>query len=194
MSKRVFIIHGWGGLTSHGWYPWIKKELDAKGYDAYLPQMPNTDAPNMKKWMSFITKTVGKADEDTYFVGHSIGCQTIVRYLESIDGKVGGAVFVAGWLPPVMVTGLTDEEKPIAMPWVNTPIDYEKIGKTTKKFTAIFSDNDPYVPLENAKFFREKLGAKIIIEKGKGHYTEDEDNCMELPIALNELLKIMKRG
>ena len=33
-------------------------------------------------------------DENTYFVGHSIGCQAIMRYLESVDvKKIGGVLF-----------------------------------------------------------------------------------------------------
>jgi len=192
MAKRVFIIHGWGGLTSNGWYPWIKGELESRGIEAHLPQMPNTDAPTIKEWIQFLAKKVGKPDKDTYFVGHSIGCQTILRYLQTIDGKIGGIVFVAGWLPSIMLGTISDEEKTIAKPWIETSIDFEKVRKLTKNFTAIFSDNDPYVPLENVKFFKEKLGAKIIIEKNAGHFTEDLDGCMELPVALNELLKMMK--
>lgn len=173
---------------SQGWYPWIKKELTSRGIEAHLPQMPNTDTPTIKESIQFLAKIVGKPDADTYFVGHSLGCQTILRYLQAIDGKTGGAVFVAGFV----LSKLTPEEEIIFKPWIETPIDFEKTKKAAKNFTAIFSDNDPFVPLENVKLFKEKLGAKIIIEKNAGHFTEDLDGCMELPVALNELLKMMR--
>ena len=28
--QRVFIIHGWDGYPEEGWFPWLKKELEAK--------------------------------------------------------------------------------------------------------------------------------------------------------------------
>lgn len=42
----------------------------------------------------------GHPDENTYFIGHSIGCQSIDRYLEILpsETKIGGVVYVAGWL------------------------------------------------------------------------------------------------
>ena len=67
-------------------------------------------------------------------------------------------------------------------------MDFGKIKKATKNFVAIFSDNDPYVPLTNIDIFRDGLGAKSIIEKKKGHFTEG-DKVLEIPIVLKELLK-----
>ena len=187
--KRVFIIPGWGGLPSHGWYPWLEKELKAKGFHVHLPEMPDVDNPTMNGWIPFLAKLVKKADKDTYFVGHSIGCQTILRYLQTVKEQIGGVIFVAGWFP--YVTGLNAEEMAVAKPWVDTPIDLEKVKKVMKKSVAIFSDDDPYVPLKNVKTF-EELGSKIIILKKSGHFAQDVGNCYELPAALTELLKMMK--
>ena len=48
----------------------------------------------------------------------------------------------------------------------------------------ILSDNDPYIPLEEARdSFQAELGAKIIVEAGKGHFNDD-DKITELPAAL----------
>ncbi len=99
MSKRVFIIHGWDGYPEEGWFPWLKKELDKRGFIVQIPAMPDTSEPKIEVWIPFLSKLVGQADENTFFVGHSIGCQAIIRYLQTLpDGiKIGGAVFVAGW-------------------------------------------------------------------------------------------------
>ena len=67
---------------------------------------------------------------------------------------------------------------------------YNKIISHTKKFTGIFSDNDPFVPLDkNEGLLKEKLGAKTIVLHDKGHFTE-EDNVTELPEALEEFLRL----
>ena len=56
----------------------------------------------------------------------------------------------------------------------------------------LLSDNEPYNFIkENSETFKQKLNAKIIIEKEKGHFTED-DGVTELPIVLNKLLDMLK--
>ncbi len=187
--KRVFIVHGWGGHPGECWFPWLKQELEARKYVVQILTMPNTNHPTIQEWIAYLQQQVKKPDQDTYFVGHSIGCQTIMRYLEQITEKIGGAVFVGGFFH---LTGLTtDEEQAIAKPWIETPIDLDKVKQTTKHFVAILSDNDPFVPLTNQDIFKKKLGATIIIEKNKGHLN-DESNTKQLPSALHALLTICR--
>lgn len=190
--KKVFIIHGWEHNPNQHWYPWLKHELESKGFQVEVPAMPNTEEPKIEEWVPFLEEKVGTPDENTFFVGHSIGCQTILRFLQDLphDVKIGGVIFVAGWFHLI---GIEDEEgaEDIAKPWIETPIHFENIIDKTNKFTAIFSDNDPYVPIGDAKLFEEKLGARIIFESRKGHFTED-DNVKDLKVVLNEILEMAK--
>ncbi len=194
MKKKVIIVHGWGGYPEEGWFPWLKRELEKQGFTVTVPQMPDTETPRIGAWVSYLAEVVGEPDEHTYFVGHSIGCQTILRYLETIDVKVGlpaqtgGVVLVAGFFDTL--TGLkSDEERVIAKPWLETPIDFEKVKQTTDNIVAILSDNDSYVPLEeNKKIFEEKLGAHVFVENNKGHFSGPTNKCTELPIALEAVL------
>ncbi len=70
-------------------------------------------------------------------------------------------------------------------------MDYEKIKASCKKMIAIFSDNDPYVPVSDAELFRERLNAEIIIEHDKKHFG-CEEGPKELPSTLESVLKIAK--
>lgn len=189
--KKVFMIHGWDSNPDNCWFPWIKKELESKDFEVHIPKMPDTEHPKIEPWVSKISEVVGTPDKSTYLVGHSIGCQTIMRYLETLpEGtKIGGVIFVAGFfnLPNLE----TQEEKDIAKPWLETPINTNKIKNTTNNFIAIFSDNDEDVPLSDSKIFKEKLDAKIIVEQDKGHF-DDEKGIKELPIVLEELLKMVE--
>src|SRR3990167_4632162 len=187
MSKRAFIIHGWDGYPVEGWFPWLKTELEKNGFQVQVPAMPEPAEPKIEAWVSHLSKVVGDVDENTYFVGHSIGCQTILRYLESLhaDKKVGGATFVAGWF--TLMNLETHEEKEIAPPWLETPIDFDKVKQHTKKFFAVFSDDDEVVPQENKKLFEERLDAKITTESGKGHFS-GSDGVKELPVILEAIL------
>jgi predicted alpha/beta hydrolase family esterase len=183
--KRVFIIHGWEGYPEEGWFPWLKESLEGKGCKVSVPVMPNPEEPEIEAWVGHLAEQVGEADADTFLVGHSIGCQTVLRYLEGLDAgvKVGGVVLVAGWmhLKPVVFEEEGAEE--VARPWIDTPIDWEKVKSHCDRFFAVFSDDDPYVPLDDSKIFEEKLGAKIIVEKGLQHIN-GEAEVMELPVVL----------
>lgn len=186
--KRVFIIHGWDGYPEEGWFPWLRQELENREFEVEVPAMPDPAEPKIETWVPFLKELVGKVDENTFFVGHSIGCQLILRFLETLpeDAKIGGAVFVAGWYNLRNLE--TEEEERIAGPWVNTPRDDEKIRKFLEgKSVAIFSDNDPWVIPENQDSWKEKVGAKIIVEHDKGHFS-GSDGVTELPSALNALL------
>lgn len=187
MKRRVIIVHGWYGHPNEIWFPWLKRELEKKGFEMLVPQMPDPSKPQIKKWVNKLSEVAGDAGEDTYFVGHSIGCQTIMRFLEKRNAKVGGAVFVAGWFE---LMNLEKNEIPIAKPWLETPIDFRKVKKCLGKSVAIFSDNDPYVPLvKNKNAFRKNLGSRIVVEKAKGHIGSEE-KIFELPSALDAVLEM----
>lgn len=189
MIKRVFIIHGWEGYPEEGWFPWLKNKLEKNGVQVSVPAMPESAEPKIEAWVSYLSKIVGNVDENTFFVGHSIGCQAILRYLESLpaDKKAGGAIFVAGWF--ILQNLASDKEWEIARPWLETPIDFEKVKQCTRKFFAVFSDNDEFVPFNNKELFEKNLGAEILVEHKKGHF-RGSDEIKEIPIIL-EKLKIM---
>ena len=189
--KRVFIIHGWDGSPEINWFPWLKRELETSGFKVYLPQLPEADNPRIEKWVPVVAKIVGIPDEETFFVGHSMGCQTIVRYFETLpEGiKVGGVVFVAGFFRKITNLEEDVDVQETANHWLNTPINLTKAKKHFDKSVAIFSDNDEYVSIDNADDFRDKFSSKIIIEKNKGHFNT-KAGVTELPVVLEELLKM----
>lgn len=154
--------------------------------------MPDAANPRIRNWVPAIAGVAVNPDADTYFVGHSMGVQAIARYLESLpeNTKVGGAVFVAGFFK--RLTGLGEEPgyEEAEKDWLQTPINLTKIKNHMMNSVAIFSDNDPYVPSDNQNDFKDKLNSKIIVQHEMGHFSGPGDNITELPIALEELLKM----
>lgn len=191
MKKRVFIIHRWLGNSQKDWYPWLKKELENRGFQAYIPELPDTNNPRIYNWISAISEIVKNPDEETYFVGHSVGCQAIARYLETLPQavKIGGVVFVAGFFKRLI--GLEPEDHTTADHWLKFPIDLKKVKQHLSKSVAIFSDNDPWVPLDNQDDFKEKLDSEIIVKHKMGHFMDD-DGVTKLTTVLNAILKISK--
>jgi len=189
MQKRAFIIHGWDGYPEEARFPWLKEELEKNGFTVAVPAMPQPDEPTIETWVPKLAEVVGEPDERTYLVGHSMGCQTILRYLAGLEGKkIGGIVLVAGFfeLRPLE----TEDEERILEPWIETQIDFAKVRAATGNITAIFSDNDPWVPLEkNIELFKKNIGEDItvITEHDKQHFSESS-GITELPSAREAIL------
>ncbi len=156
--------------------------------------MPEPLNPRIESWVSFLKNQVNIPDKNTVLFGHSIGAQTILRYLELLNEneKIGGVVMLAGWVHLTDEACETEEDKKIAMPWLETVINWEKIKTKANKFTAIFSDDDPLVPLSDSEIFKEKLNAQIVVEHNQGHFS-GSDGVTELRSALNAILEMSEK-
>ena len=193
MNKRVFIIHGWTGNPREPMLWWLKVNLEKSGQEVFTPEMPETDTPKIESWVGKL-KEVVEPDLNTILVGHSIGCQAVVRFIETLPqgAKITGVVLIAPWME---LDAKTMEEEgedgiEIAKPWVETPINFEKVKSHIGKTVAIFSDDDPYVPIASQRdLFKKELNAEIITEHNKGHFAPS-DNITELPSALNAILEM----
>src|SRR3989344_2580548 len=183
--KRVIIVHGWSGNPQDNWLPWLRKELEKLGYKVLVPSMPDADTPEIKKWVKHLSSIVGTPDKNTYFIGHSMGCQTILRYLETINEPVGGALFVAGWFK--LENMEDEEEEKIAKPWIETPINLEKVKLVLPKSILIIADNDPFGAVEeNRKRFSEVVTEEIVLHNA-GHIEKSRK-----PVILSQFLSLIQ--
>ena len=187
--KKAIIVHCWDGYPEYCWYPYVKKELEALGFEVIVPAFPDTALPMLSKWLPVLTEKVGTPNEDVYLIGHSVGCITILRYLESLksEQKVAGVVLVAGFTTDLKMNELKN--------FFTTSIQFEKIKSKADHFVAIHSDNDPYVDLKYGDIFKDKLGAELIIKHNFKHFSgpvDKEDSCLELPEVVEGIVKMSK--
>ena len=180
-KKKVVFVPGYGDYSDGVWPNWLGQELIGAGFDFNYLTMPDIMYPEVGEWVSFLKEQKILVDENTYFVGHSLGCITIARYLETLPkGKaVGGCVFVAGFcsLPKI----------PLLSEFCTLPLDFSKVKKHADDFVVVLSDDDYLIPRTSSEEFAEKLGARIIVEHGKGHF---KSNVKELHSVLNTILEI----
>ena len=191
--KKIYMVHCWDGNRDDGWYPWLDENISDENVKVYRFNMPDTNNPKIDAWVSYLSEQVKDLDSETYFVGHSIGCQTIMRYLQDKDIKIGGILFVAPWLE-LLPEAVSDKESLItATPWLNTPICFDNIRNICDNITCIFSDNDYFVPLEQESEFKKLKKKKTIIVNGMGHISID-DGIEELEEAYNALMEIINKN
>ncbi len=170
------------------WMPWLKRELESRGYFVAALSMPEPNTPKIENWVPALAAAVGSPEADDIFVGHSMGVQAIVRYLETLpqNAKVAGAVFVGGFFSRLTHCDETPEDSAVRKHWMEKKPDLKAAAAKMRRSTAIFSDNDPYVPVDNIPDFRNLLGSEIVLIPGAGHFASAE-NCLELPIVLEAI-------
>lgn len=154
--ERVFIVHGWDGSPNEKMHAHLTEELTERGFEVHALKMPNSAKPEIKAWVNYLSKSVGEVSKNDYFIGHSIGCQAVLRYLAILnpEDEVGGVLLIA---PYMRFDKTTLEEEgsasyKIAAPWMSTPINWERIKEVCSLFTCIYSDDDPYVSLADKKY------------------------------------------
>ena len=185
-KKTAIIIHGWDGNPKVGWFVWLEKELKKKGFNVIKPLMPNPAVPKIGPWVKKLSEIAKNSDENTILIGHSIGCQAIMRYLETPKAKnFSKVIFVAPWLTLTGAAIDETESYEIAKPWLEIKIDFKKVKSKIKKSSTIFSTNDPFVSIKNANKFKRTIGSKIIIQKNKRHF--EENKTKKIPIIIKEI-------
>ncbi len=177
--SRVFIIHGYGGHPSGGWKPWAKKTLQEKGFAVTVPQMPDTNHPRKIAWVAEIAQAVGEPRPDDVFIGHSLGCIAVIRYLENLgnEHRVAKAIFVAGFYEEL------GPEYDELLSFLDEPVAWERVKAVCASFVVIHSDDDDAVPLQRGLDLAAKLGVEPDIRTGFGHFS-DGDGVLELPLIL----------
>lgn len=184
----MVIVHGFKGKPDSNWKPWLKNELEGKDFVVDIPEMPNADQPDVDQWVARLSETIGTPNNETYLVGHSLGCITILRYLESLKNEqtIAGCVLVAGFGEKFkQYSGGHDTFFDHALGW-------PKIKSHCDRFVAIHSKDDPNVEFEQLELFEQKLDAKTIAVTHMGHFGSP-DGIFEAPIIRDELLTLAKR-
>ncbi|OGK24743.1 hypothetical protein A3F58_04400 [Candidatus Roizmanbacteria bacterium RIFCSPHIGHO2_12_FULL_37_9b] len=174
MNKKALILHAWYNKHEDHWYPWLNKELQNKGFETYLPEIPtfNTNLPSLTASLKF-TDNLKIIDNKTIVIGHSLGCLLAMRLAEKYPYQK--MFLVAGW----DFDDLTYEHR---LFW-KTKINHKKIKKNVKEIYCISSDNDPYTTAFTVEEMNKRLGGKFILIKGAGHFTE-KDGVKKIPDLL----------
>ncbi len=178
---NAIILHGTGDKNDMYWFPHLKVVLEAKGFDVWLPQLPNADRPNLQDWLPFVLEK-GKFTEETIIVGHSAGAQLILSVLENIQGSIKQAVLVSGYAKPLRLTPDSEEN--------TTEFQWDKIKDKSNQFTFINSDNDPWSCDDTqGRIMLDNLGGVLIVPKGEGHMgsTTYKQPYTEFPLLIKQL-------
>lgn len=182
--KNALILHGTGNDSKGNWFPWLKNELESGGWKVWVPDLPNSNTPNIKEYNDFIFSNLDwQFNKESIIIGHSSGAVAVLGLLQDLPDNIviDNCILVSSFkdsLGAKELEGLFEE-----------PFDFENIKKHAKKFIFIHSENDPYCPLEHAKYLSKQLSGELIVMKGQKHFNlEASPEYKKFP----ELLEIVE--
>lgn len=162
---RAMIIPGnQNAAMSQFWYPYLKKELEKIGVEAIAKNMPDPELARKAYWLPFIEEQTD-GDKQTILIGHSSGAVAILRYLE--NHKIEGAAIIGA-----CYTDLGDE-KERASGYYDNPWQWEKIKQNAKWIIQFASAYDPYIPLDEARYVRDKINPEYYEYTDRGHFMQN---------------------
>lgn len=162
------------------WYLAVKHALEAKGFHVVAEKMPDAYLARKEIWLPFIEQKVSNSP-NTILIGHSSGAVAIMRYLET--HAIEGAIIIGA-----CHTDLGDETERQSNYYTN-PWQWDKIKKNAKWIVQMASVDDPFIPINEARFIHEKLGTEYHEYLNEGHFGSPHEDKTTFPEVVFTVLK-----
>lgn len=169
MNNNVLIFHSTEGYPEENWFPWMKNELEQKGCNVFVPQLPSPPIvpARINEWFEVLKKYEQYIDENTILIGHSLGGIFVLRVLEKLNQQIKAAFFIG---TPIGVKPIANYDRDNGFSGFN--FDWEKIKKNCQHFEVFQSDDDTYVGLGNGKELAKNLGVNLTFIPNADHFNK----------------------
>jgi predicted alpha/beta hydrolase family esterase len=159
---KVIIIPGNNNtLITDNWYPYAKDELEKFGLEVVAEDMPDPVLARKKFWVPFIKEKLD-GEEDSILIGHSSGAVAALKYLE--DNKCRFVILVACYYSHL------DDDLEKKSGYFDEPWKWDQIKDNAEKIVIFASKDDPFIPISEPRFVKEKVGAEYYEYKNDGHF------------------------
>jgi predicted alpha/beta hydrolase family esterase len=184
--KYAAILHATDRKPDEIWIPWLKQQLEARGYEVWTPELPENHTPDYRVYNDFLFSRDWDFT-DNIVIGHSSGAVSVLNLLmDERCPKIKLGVMVSGWAGG-MPNGHFDEGQFDAL-FHEDGFDFVGIKANADSLAFLHSDDDPYCPLEQAEFLAAELDSPLRILYGAGHISGDMTELPELWDMIEEKL------
>ncbi len=170
MAKSFLILHGYDGSGPTHWQTWLAERLLMRGFEVYYPQFSSPDKPHRDRWLQELQQTIETIPQKkkVTVIAHSLSCILWLHYASLKNAQsVEKAILVA---PP---SPIWLSQFPAALSFYPLPSkDEHQLERAAKETMFVLSTNDPYCPLEEAKYYLD-LGVSSTILSNVGHINVD---------------------
>jgi len=175
--RKAVILHGTDANPEANWFPWLKQKLESEGYDVWVPELPGNHAPDREVYGDFLFDSDWDF-RDNIVIGHSSGAVEVLNMLmDDRCPQVKLAVCVSAW----------DHGTPAGMDvfqfenlFPKDGFDFEKIVDKSGTIEFFHGDDDPYCPIDQARYLAKNTGAGLTIIPSGKHLGENFVESHEL--------------
>ncbi|MFA6428645.1 MAG: alpha/beta fold hydrolase [Candidatus Buchananbacteria bacterium] len=188
-KPKILLIHGLGGNTQENWFPYFKREMENRGYEVLIPDLPKAEKLALNDWLKPLSKLGLTTDDELFVVGHSLGAPAAMQFILKNKLPVKKLILVApvghssDW-QHVKQYDFTDNEINTIKLFGGAKVDFAQLNNLVAKTTLYFSQDDPYIPVTMQQDFLE-LHGKVVVFKDKKHFSS-RWGTTELPEILEE--------
>jgi predicted alpha/beta hydrolase family esterase len=176
--KKAVLLHGTDGAPGHNWFPWLKAELEKHGYEVWVPELPNNHTPNRHTYNDFLFNSNWDFS-DNLVIGHSSGAVSVLNLLEDERCPIIKTGVLIGVWARMEETDLDREQFKDLFP--ESGFKFDLIKQKTDNLLFLHGDDDPYCPLDQAKWLAEQTVSEIIVIPGGRHLSQGQGGFTELP-------------
>lgn len=168
-SQRYVLLHGYQASPDTNFHPWLKEELEGRGHEVVVPELPNSQDPTVKEQVEYVLDNV-ELDDNTTIVGHSLG--TVVAMKVAEKQKLNRLVLVA----PFIDADFADGDSRSFSEDFNYKFDFQAIRENTREITVLQADDDYAVSPEQIRRVEQALQVKAeVISVTKAHAKGEEE-------------------
>ena len=167
--KNYFIIHGSYGNPYKNWIPWLKRELSKRKINCIVPNFPSPYKQDYESWNKILKAylDIGLITENTTFITHSLGGIFIAKFLIQNKVMIKKLITVSGFNHIKF-----EEDNSLYDSFYIDSKELKTVEKYCYERICIYSDNDPYVPINEAENFANMINAKKLLIEQAGHFNE----------------------
>lgn len=186
-TDSAFIFHGVWGYPEENWFPWLGKELSKKSINVYIPQFPTPEDQTLDNWFRVFQDYSDYFNENSILIGHSLGTVFILNLLQKINFKIKGAFLVA----PFQDFLNHKEIDPLIVTFIHKNFNWKKIKSNCEQIFLYYSDDDPYIPLEQPRTVATNLGTQNLkVFHQAGHFNSPA-GYSNFPELLNDISSVL---
>jgi len=188
MKQQVVVIHG--GTTFDTYEDYIsylknkeisldklrlrkswKNDLPGKlgdNFDVLLPRMPNGTNARYEEWKIWFERIIPFFNKGVILIGHSLGGMFLAKYLsENTFPKIIKAVLL-------IAAPFDDADSEESLADFKLPSSLERFAQQVKIIYLIQSKDDPVVPFEQLKKYKQALpNVKTMIFSNREHFGQE---------------------
>ena len=193
-KQKILLVHGFEGSGETNWLPWIKKELEARGFEVFNPTISTSEHPTVESWMEELMPFMEKMGGDDIIVGHSLGSKAALHLVEKAKKKIGHLFLIASAIGDVEERDWNwfkeeskDSDIDALRKFWETPVKWETVDKLAGSKNLVLSDDDPYIKTKMYKNL--PAGWFYQLWSGFGHF-----DSKKYPELLNLVLMAKNTG